>query len=325
MTNLVLFEDLGGEREAQVVEPAGEADLEPILGGRYAILEEVGRGGMGVVYRAFDRRLRRTVAVKLPAPGREAGARLLAEARLTARLEHPGIPPVHDIGVDARGRPFFVMKLVAGRTLAELLGFAEARGVGAAGLARLTALLLEVARAVAYAHRRGIVHCDLKPENVMVGRWGEVLVLDWGLARAAAWGGMPSADLAPLSRARGGGAVGTPAFMAPEQALGPSVQLGPWTDVYALGTILYAILAGRPPFVGASAGEIMRRACFEDPAPPRAFRPCAPPALEAIALRALAKKPRDRFAGARELARALERALGAEVRAPAGRLRRAVC
>src|SRR5262249_8447405 len=159
------FEDPAHEREGRAAEPLLEPESEPILAERYVVLDEIGRGGMGIVNRAFDRRLGREVALKRCVPGRDDGARLLAEARGTARLEHPGIPPVYDVGVDGLGRPFFVMKLLAGRTLAEVLGAAEARGEEAAQLERLGATLVEVARTVAHAHERGVVHRDLKPEN----------------------------------------------------------------------------------------------------------------------------------------------------------------
>jgi len=215
---------------------------------RYVDLGPLGRGGMGEVIRASDPVLRRTVALKTLRsashhdPGPEA--RFIAEARVTSQLEHPGIIPVHALGRLADGRPFFTMREIRGRTLAqvvrEVIGASSVdtwhRTQDGWGLRRLVDAVRRVAEAVAFAHSRGVVHCDLKPSNVMLGPWGEVLVVDWGIARTL--------DV----RTEEGVIAGTPAYMAPEQARGESI--GPLVDVYALGALLYGVLSGCPPYQG---------------------------------------------------------------------------
>jgi serine/threonine protein kinase len=228
----------------------------PAAADRYEFREPIGRGGMGVVYKAFDRELTREVAVKvLHASAAGAAARLLQEARILARLEHPGVLPIHDVGTLADGRVFYVMKLVRG----ERLDGHVARGAALADRLRLFDRLCD---AVAFAHARGVIHRDLKPENVMIGAFGEVLVLDWGIATVLD-GGM----------ADGGTVVGTPGFMAPEQAGGREVDER--ADVFALGAILAFLLEGRDP-------------------PPRA--------LAAIAARARAGAPEGRYPSVAALA-----------------------
>jgi serine/threonine protein kinase len=198
---------------------------EPQTGGtRYRIVSEIGRGGMGVVYEAEDRELERRVAFKVLASELTAGAeKLRDEARIMARLEHPGIVPLHDAGVLPDGRVFYVMKLVRGRRLDQV-----ARESHPAS--ELLRIFLRVCEAVAFAHARGVVHCDLKPENIMLGELGEVLVMDWGIARAA---GHASGDRV---------IAGTRGFMAPEQERGDVESIDASTDVHALGAILRALL-----------------------------------------------------------------------------------
>jgi predicted Ser/Thr protein kinase len=196
----------------------------PDLGTRYEVTGRLGRGGMGVVYSARDRHLDRDVAVKVldAANARgEAASRLRDEARILARLEHPGIVPVHDAGEVADGRVFYVMKLVRGTRLDAALD-------AAASLAERLELFLRICDAVSFAHAQGVVHRDLKPENVMLGHYGEVLVMDWGVAKV-------------LGRDNGDEVVGTPGFMAPEQA-GSGESVDARADVFALGVILEAML-----------------------------------------------------------------------------------
>jgi len=260
------------------------ADTPDLSATPYAVEERIGRGGMGVVYRAHDRRLERAVAIKvldLGAPGGEEGERLLREARILAALEHPGIVPVHDVGRLPDGRTFYVMKLVRGERLDRHL-----RGVEAPG-ERLR-LFLRLCEPVAFAHGRGVVHRDLKPENVMVGPFGEVLVLDWGVARAprpAAESGSraaASADVSP-SATRDGAIVGTPGYMPPEQERGEAAEAGPRSDVFALGRVLQFIVEAG----GAAA-----------PAP-----------LRSIVARATAAGVEERYASVAELAADVERFL----------------
>jgi serine/threonine protein kinase len=239
-------------------------------GGRYEIREPVGQGGMGTVYRAFDRSLERDVALKVLRPDladEAAAARLEREARILARLEHPGIVPVHDAGMLADGRLFYVMKLVRGDRLEEF--------TRTASLTEVLRLFLRVCETVGFAHAQGVVHRDLKPSNIMVGAFGEVLVLDWGIARlvsdepgsassASEEGSVPGpegADTAP------GTVLGTPGFMAPEQAQGWSHLVDSRTDVYALGAILRSLLGkeGRAEPVPRPVLSIWRRALAVEP------------------------------------------------------------
>jgi len=224
---------------------AGTAE-EP--GGRYELREEIGRGGMGVVYRAHDRELRRDVALKVLRAGPDAAdlaRRLHREARVLAALEHPGIVPVHDVGALADGPAFYVMKLVRGRRLDEW----------AAGSPTSTERLRafeRICETVAFAHAHGVVHRDLKPGNVMLGAFGEVLVMDWGVAKVLADAKAGSAATAvDAGETAAGTVLGTPGYMAPEQAAGDARAIDARTDVYALGGVLHFLLAGSPPTAGA--------------------------------------------------------------------------
>jgi serine/threonine protein kinase len=223
---------------------AALGDVQPLPEWRYEYRDELGRGGMGVVYRAFDRELSRDVAVKVfNAPSRPGmAARLLREARIIARLEHPGIVPIYDVGHTPDGLTAYVMQLVRG----ERLDARIARGLQADEAFRIFARICE---AVAFAHSRGVIHRDLKPENVMLGAFGEVLVLDWGIARA---------EDAEDDRA----VMGTPGVMAPEQQAGSAVDAR--ADVYGLGGILSAMFAGGP--VSRPLAAIVARGSAGDPA-----------------------------------------------------------
>jgi serine/threonine-protein kinase len=252
------------------VGPPPGADLPPSHVGRHRVEGEVGRGGMGAVYRAHDPDLNRPVAVKVlradladhPALAR----RFLEEARVGGRLQHPGVVPVYEVGRHD-GRPYFTMKLVQGRTLAQLL---KERPDPSAELPRFLLIFEQVCQAVGYAHSRGVLHRDLKPANVMVGEFGEVQVMDWGLAKLIG-GGPPAGDAPVAHTARAadadqtveGAVLGTPAYMAPEQALGLAASLDARCDVFALGGILCEILTGLPPYQGDTA-EVLRRAAQAD-------------------------------------------------------------
>jgi serine/threonine protein kinase len=307
---------------ARIAAGSREPDLD---GTKYRLVSELGRGGMGDVWLAVDTALGREIALKVSRVVDRTGelaARLRREARVVARLEHPAIVPVHDVGTLPDGRVFYAMKVVRGKPLdAWLEETSRPRG-------EVLRLFAAMADAIAFAHARGVIHRDLKPQNVMVGAFGEVLVMDWGLAKnlgapvdasapdlrlddEADAGELAVADTRPADGGGGatleGAVLGTPGFMAPEQARGEVSRLDARTDVFALGAILYTVLAGREPFRGASADEVMRRVISAAPAPLEAPKP-----LSAIAMRALAKAPEDRYASAEEMAADIRRFLDGE-------------
>ncbi|HZY84649.1 MAG TPA: serine/threonine-protein kinase, partial [Gemmataceae bacterium] len=249
----------------------------PLPARRYLLGEEIGHGGMGEVHRARDPHLGRELAVKVLRGDRhtnpESLRRFVEEAQVCGQLQHPAIVPVHDLGRLEDERPFFAMKLVKGRTLADLL---KDRAGPADGLPRFLTIFEQICQALAYAHARGVIHRDLKPANVMVGAFGEVQVMDWGLAKVL----RPQASAptvvetaatiirtvrsAGLDESRDGQAVGTPAYMAPEQARGEVELLDERCDVFGLGAILCEVLTGKPPFIGSTPNEIHARAMCAD-------------------------------------------------------------
>jgi serine/threonine-protein kinase len=293
---------------------------------RYTLSRLHATGGIGRVWLAHDPGLGRDVALKELRP-EQAGnpavwARFLKEAQVTGQLEHPGIVPIYEVGRrPGDQQPFYTMRFVRGRTLAEAArAYHERRGRGEAGPLELRELLtafVGVCNAVAYAHSRGVLHRDLKPQNVVLGDFGEVIVLDWGLARIM---GEADAEAAPLELPAAGQpdatvqgqVLGTPAYMAPEQAEGRLDLLGPATDVYGLGAILYEVLTGRPPFTGPETEALLRQVAHEAPARPRAHVADTPAALEAVCLKALAKQPAGRYAAVKELADEVRRWLADE-------------
>lgn len=235
---------------------------------RYAILEEIARGGMGIVYRAEDLIFGRGVAVKVLGPklaGTEV-VRFFEEARITGQLEHPSIPPVYELGVLSDGRPFLAMKLIKGKTLAKKLAERESL---TEDLDDFAGIFEKVCEAVAFAHSKGIIHRDLKPANIMVGAFGEVQVMDWGLAkrfraddRAEPLANDPVEG--PEDRTRLGRVMGTPAYMPPEQAKGELDRVDERADVFALGGILCATLTGQPPYTGTRGQEVLQKAVAAD-------------------------------------------------------------
>jgi tetratricopeptide (TPR) repeat protein len=295
-------------------DPDGAHDADasrlPVVGREhYAVEGEFARGGMGRILSARDRRLGRTVALKeLQAAASPDARRFVREALVTARLQHPAIVPIYEAGRWPDGVPFYAMKLVSGRSLDALIRAAEG---GLAGRLALLPHLLAVAEAVAYAHGQHVVHRDLKPANVLVGSFGETVVVDWGLAKDL--GSAATDDNAPLAVAAGGGGddtvagtvLGTPAYMAPEQARGEAVDER--ADVYALGAMLYYLLAGTPPRSGTTVREVLAAAASERPRPVTEREPDAPPDLAAIVEKAMELEATRRYPTARELAEDLRR------------------
>ena len=288
--------------------PAGPetlARLQRAVGERYAIEREIGAGGMATVFLARDRRHDRPVALKLLDP--ELAARLgverfLVEIRVTAVLQHPNLLPLFDSG-EADGLLYYVMPYVAGGSLR-----ARLTDGGELPVREAVRIAIGVADALDHAHRHGVVHRDLKPENVLLHE-GRPLVADFGIALAVTRAG--GARLTGV-----GATVGTPQYMSPEQAAGDR-PVDARSDVYALGCVLYEMLAGEPPHDGAGVQSVLAKVLHEAPADVRVLRPSVPEALADVVHRALAKRPADRFATARELADALETA-GASAEAPAG-------
>jgi serine/threonine-protein kinase len=276
----VLLRDTDGGPEPPVCRPGGG---DPGGGTRYRIDGEIARGGMGAVLRGRDPDLGRDVALKVLREDfrnePDMVRRFIEEAQIGGQLQHPGIVPIYEMGAFADRRPFFSMKLVKGDTLARLLA---ARKDPHDGLSRQLTIFEAVAQTVAYAHARGVIHRDLKPSNVMVGAFGEVQVMDWGLAKVLARGGVSDdAEAGKLHRdetviatarsgsadsdlSRAGSVLGTPSYMAPEQARGEIERVDERVDVFALGSILCEVLTGRPAFVGRNSGEIQRTAALGD-------------------------------------------------------------
>jgi tRNA A-37 threonylcarbamoyl transferase component Bud32 len=287
-------------------EPPETETKHPVLGtrlgyvGDYELLEEIARGGMGVVYRARQSSLKRIVAVKMIRSGEFAGEaevkRFRAEAEAAANLKHPNIVAIHEIG-EHEGRHYFSMDYIEGKNLAQVCG-------GQPVAARQAAEWLKaIAEAVQFAHQRGVLHRDLKPQNILVDAEGRPHVTDFGLAK----------DLHADSGVTQTGAVmGSPSYMAPEQARGRNDLVGPASDVYSLGAVLYELLTGRAPFRGGSAMETLQRVANDEPARPRSLNQDAPADLETICLKCLEKEPVRRYPTARALAEDVGRFLAGE-------------
>jgi formylglycine-generating enzyme required for sulfatase activity len=314
----------------------GSVDLPdlPDAADRYVLGMELGRGGMGQVLAAEDVTLDRPVALKLLFDQDDPAlcARFVDEARVTGQLQHPSVPPVYELGRLGDGRLFFAMKRIEGRTLRDVLeDLRDARpeALKSFGRVRLLSVFARICHTIAYAHSRGVMHRDLKPENIMLGEFGEITVMDWGLAKAFDRPERP-APAPRVTRGRfttqAGDVTGTPHYMAPEQAAGDVSALGPHTDVYSLGAVLYELLTLEPPFDGPDGKSIRALVLETDVVPPgkrvaevlaagapetAALRP-PPPEIEALCLSCLAKDPTDRPISAAWLAERIEQFLEGE-------------
>jgi hypothetical protein len=273
---LVFLRELADEPEPLARPRSTEMPGEGSSPGRYQLQGEIARGGMGAILKGRDIDLGRDLAIKVPLEAHHGNAQItrgfVEEAQIGGQLQHPGIVPVYDLGTFSDRRPFFAMKLVKGQTLAALL---QARPDSHAELPRFLSIFEQVCQTIAYAHARGVIHRDLKASNVMVGSFGEVQVMDWGLAKVLPHGGVadefptpPENDTVIMTVRSGsdadashaGSVLGTPSYMFPEQARGELDQVDERADVFGLGAILCEILTGKPPFLGRDRYQIRDRA-----------------------------------------------------------------
>jgi WD40 repeat protein/tRNA A-37 threonylcarbamoyl transferase component Bud32 len=328
----------GDDASTEEIAPRGADESVDSSSSRYEMGPEVARGGMGAILEIRDPDLRRTLAMKVllggSGPVREPGgsvapehlSRFLEEAQITAQLAHPGVVPVHELGMDAEGRVYFTMNLVHGKTLSEIVALARARQEGWTNT-RALQVIQRVCETIAFAHDKGVIHRDLKPDNVMVGRFGETYVMDWGLAKVIGEDdpdGLRSAEAdSVMSKAvesvRGdpgefdsplmtmdGAVVGTPAYMSPEQANGEISEVDRRSDVYAIGALLYELLVGHPPHVDpeetSTPVAVLLAVRAGPPTPILEVNRDAPQELVAVCEKAMARRPDDRYPSAADLA-----------------------
>jgi tRNA A-37 threonylcarbamoyl transferase component Bud32 len=306
---------------------ATRADTASPAARRYLILRPHAEGGLGKVFVAEDTELRREVALKeiqeRHAGQPESRARFLLEAEVTGGLEHPGIVPVYGLGTYGDGRPFYAMRFIRGDSLKDAsTRFHQEKAALSTGertlrLRQLLGRFVDVCQAVAYAHSRGVLHRDLKPGNVMLGKYGETLVVDWGLAKVLGQAEVEVSEGLLVSSAdsaltQAGRTLGTPAYMSPEQAAGRLDQLGPHSDVYSLGATLYCVLTGQAPFPSGEQGEVLARVQRGDCPRPRDLERAIHPALEAVCRKPMALRPEDRYRSPQVLAEDLEKYLADE-------------
>ena len=280
--------------------------------GIHRVLRVHQRGGMGRILLAYDQYLKREVAIKELHPDvaqdESIVRRFIGEAEITAQLEHPGVVPIHRIGQGSDGLPYYTMKMIKGETLQDAIK-AYHRKPGKSELYNLVRRLISVSKTIAFAHSRGVIHRDLKPANIMIGEHGETLVMDWGLAKPYSQG-VEDTYISVVHQTKQsrpeltmvGAIVGTPAFMSPEQANAEDNIVGPLSDVFSLGAVLYYLLAGQTAFSGRSTHEVLAKVRACNPTPPSHVKPNVPHGLEVICLKAMTKLPENRYQGATEFA-----------------------
>src|SRR5262245_24935395 len=304
---------------------------------RFTIEKLHAKGGLGQVSRALDGQLKRTVALKEIRPecrNDESRRRFVTEAEIIGQLEHPGIVPIYALELDGQGEPYYAMRFIQGHTFSEAIQ-AHRQQPTTLSFRELLQRFISVCQTVAFAHSQAIIHRDLKPANILLGQFGETLVVDWGVAKRmndekvtglqgvkpprkdeewSPWHSLVSSTTPPTSSdaTQPGQVLGTPAYMAPEQARGESDQIGPAADIFGLGAMLYELLTGKPPFWGQTGSDALVNASIGVFPPPRDSSPGVPKALEAICLKAMQFRPEDRYRSAQDIAADLAKWLADE-------------